>query len=51
MRGSDLFKTFRGYREMEMETDRHQREKKGGPSPGTGRGGGRKVQPPEEPWP
>ena len=34
MRGSDLFKTFRGYGEMEIETDRHQREKKGGPSPG-----------------
>ena len=50
MRGSDLFRTFRGYGEMEMEADGHQREKKGEPSPGTGRGG-RKVQPPEEPWP
>ena len=48
--GSDLFRTFRGYGEMEMEADGHQREKKGEPSPGTGRGG-RKVQPPEEPWP
>ena len=49
MRGSDLFRTFRGYGEMEVETDGHRREK-GGPSPGTGRGG-RRVQPSEKLWP
>ena len=50
MRGSDLFRTLIGYGEMEVETDGHQREKKSGPSPGTGRGG-RRVQPSEKLWP